>query len=160
MRAFKARVSGLLISLATGLSAWCDGLPLMRVQGEAVLQGASFQYVAPNMFAGSVFDLAPDTSYDIRLRLTDPDAPAGSAPSRDADRMTSPRVSSPDTVEAGPPPTDDAVHAAAKKAVLSIRETRQPILLETYTYRLRGHFEPDDQSYVNGAELARWRART
>jgi hypothetical protein len=64
----------------TGETTWRDGLPLMRLQGEAVLQGASFQYVAPNMFAGSVFDLAPDTSYDIRLRLTDPDAPAGSAP--------------------------------------------------------------------------------
>lgn len=62
----------------TGETAWRDGLPLLRLQGEAVLQGASFHYVAPNMFAGSVFGLAPDTSYDIRLRLTDPDAPAGS----------------------------------------------------------------------------------
>jgi hypothetical protein len=64
----------------TGETTWRDGLPLMRLQGEAVLQGASFQYIAPNMFAGSVFNLVPDTSYDIRLRLTDPDAPAGSAP--------------------------------------------------------------------------------
>ena len=64
----------------SGETTWRDGLPLLRLQGEAVLQGASFHYVAPNMFAGSVFDLAPDTSYDVRLRLTDPDAPAGSAP--------------------------------------------------------------------------------
>ena len=62
----------------TGETAWRDGLPLLRLQAEAVQQGASFHYVAPNMFAGSVFDLAPDTSYDVRLRLTDPDAPAGS----------------------------------------------------------------------------------
>src|SRR5215475_1701866 len=62
----------------TGETAWRDGLPLLRLQGEAVQQGASFHYVAPNMFAGSVFGLDPGVSYDIRLRLTDPDAPAGS----------------------------------------------------------------------------------
>jgi hypothetical protein len=64
----------------SGETAWHDGLPLLRLQGEAVLQGASFHYVAPNMFAGSVFNLVPGTSYDIRLRLSDPDAPAGAAP--------------------------------------------------------------------------------
>ena len=64
----------------TNESAWRDGLPLLRLQGEPVQQGASFNYVAPNMFAGSVFGLDPDTSYDIRLRLSDPDAPAGSQP--------------------------------------------------------------------------------
>jgi hypothetical protein len=32
------------------------------------------------MFAGSVFGLDPDTSYNIRLRLSDPDAPAGVQP--------------------------------------------------------------------------------
>ena len=40
-----------------------------------------------------------------------------------------------------------------------IRETGKPFLLETYTYRQRGHFEPDDQSYVDPAELASWKAR-
>ena len=64
----------------TGETAWRDGLPLLRLQAEAVQQGASFHYVAPNMFAGSVFDLEPNTSYDLRLRLTDPDAPARTAP--------------------------------------------------------------------------------
>ena len=64
----------------TGEAAWHEGLGLLRLQGEPVQQGASFHYVAPNMFAGSVFDLAPATSYDIRLRLADPDAPKGAAP--------------------------------------------------------------------------------
>jgi hypothetical protein len=45
-----------------------------------VQQGASYHYVAPNMFAGSVFGLDPDTSYDIRLRLSDPDGPGGGQP--------------------------------------------------------------------------------
>ncbi len=31
----------------------------------------------------------------------------------------------------------------------------KPVFLETYTYRQRGHFEPDDQAYVDPAELAR-----
>ena len=34
-----------------------------------------------------------------------------------------------------------------------------PFLLETKTYRLRGHFEPDDQGYVDKSELASWKAR-
>jgi hypothetical protein len=57
-----------------GETAWHDGLPLFRLDGEEVMQGASFSYVAPNMFAGSVFNLEPDTEYSIRLRLSDPDA--------------------------------------------------------------------------------------
>jgi hypothetical protein len=64
----------------SGETAWRDGLPLLRLYGEAVQQGASFHYVAPNMFAGSVFGLDPNTSYDIRLRLSDPDAARGAPP--------------------------------------------------------------------------------
>jgi pyruvate dehydrogenase E1 component alpha subunit len=51
------------------------------------------------------------------------------------------------------------VRGAADAAVEAVRRTRRPRLLEVVTYRLRGHFEPDDQSYVDPAELARWRAR-
>ncbi len=51
----------------------------------------------------------------------------------------------------------EAVYAAAKEAAAKVRETGKPFLLETYTYRLRGHLEPDDQSYVDPAELAHWR---
>ena len=53
----------------------------------------------------------------------------------------------------------EAVHQAASEAVRKIRETRKPILLETYTYRLRGHYEPDDQKYVDTQELAAWQAK-
>ena len=38
-----------------------------------------FSYVAPNMFSGSIFDLRPDTDYEIRLTLTDPDGVSGDA---------------------------------------------------------------------------------
>jgi pyruvate dehydrogenase E1 component alpha subunit len=53
----------------------------------------------------------------------------------------------------------EAVHAAAKEAVEYIRETRKPYFLETYTYRLRGHMEPDDQSYVDPSELLSWKRK-
>jgi pyruvate dehydrogenase E1 component alpha subunit len=53
----------------------------------------------------------------------------------------------------------EAVHAAAIEAIARIRETGQPYLLETYTYRLRGHYEPDDQGYVDQQELASWRTK-
>lgn len=52
-----------------------------------------------------------------------------------------------------------AVLAAAGEAAAQVRASGRPFLLETYTYRTRGHFEPDDQGYVDGAELAAWRAR-
>jgi pyruvate dehydrogenase E1 component alpha subunit len=53
----------------------------------------------------------------------------------------------------------DAVAAAAREAVAYVRTNRKPFFLETYTYRLRGHMEPDDQAYVDPAELAYWKTR-
>jgi len=52
-----------------------------------------------------------------------------------------------------------AVQTAAEQAVTKIRATGQPQFLELVTYRLRGHFEPDDQAYVDPAELRHWQAR-
>jgi pyruvate dehydrogenase E1 component alpha subunit len=53
----------------------------------------------------------------------------------------------------------EAVAEAAREAVAYIRANRKPFFLETYTYRLRGHMEPDDQKYVDPAELASWKQR-
>lgn len=52
-----------------------------------------------------------------------------------------------------------AVFDAARSAIDAIRRTGKPFLLEAMTYRLRGHFEPDDQGYVDQTELAHWRER-
>lgn len=52
-----------------------------------------------------------------------------------------------------------AVLEAARQAREIVRETGRPYLLETLTYRTRGHFEPDDQAYVDPAERAAWLAR-
>jgi len=52
-----------------------------------------------------------------------------------------------------------AVSAAAREAVDYVRTQRKPYFLETYTYRLRGHMEPDDQAYVDPSELASWKRK-
>jgi pyruvate dehydrogenase E1 component alpha subunit len=53
----------------------------------------------------------------------------------------------------------EAVFRAAQEAAHYVRSTRKPYFLETYTYRMRGHFEPDDMAYVPKAELETWRGR-
>lgn len=53
----------------------------------------------------------------------------------------------------------EEVYAAAAQAVAEIRASGRPQFLELVTYRQRGHFEPDDQSYVDAAERAAWRDR-
>ena len=40
-----------------------------------------------------------------------------------------------------------------------LRSRGTPYFLELVTYRQRGHYEPDDQAYVDADELARWKAR-
>jgi len=58
----------------SGTQDWHTGMPLLRIQREEMRRVYNaFDYTAPNMFAGSVFDLAPDTEYEVRLTLTDPD---------------------------------------------------------------------------------------
>jgi len=52
----------------TGTAAWHDGLPLLHVHAEAVTGFA----VTPQ-FAGTIFDLRPDTAYDIELHARDSD---------------------------------------------------------------------------------------
>ncbi len=55
----------------SGLS-WKQGLPLLRLQNEPTVSGP-MAYIAPNMFAGSIFDLEPGTEYECRFVLADPD---------------------------------------------------------------------------------------
>lgn len=49
---------------------WRDALPLVRVRGESRKERL---LVAETLHAGSVFDLLPNTAYELRLRLADPD---------------------------------------------------------------------------------------
>src|SRR3954463_2146301 len=50
-----------------GDTQWKPGLPLLRLQGERIYQPGSWDVVSPNMFAGSILDLEPDTAYEARF---------------------------------------------------------------------------------------------
>jgi hypothetical protein len=69
-----------------GEQAWKPGPPLLRIGNERINENA-LQYMTPNGFAGSVFDLEPATSYDVRFVLSDADGVEGQA-----ERMVSVRT--------------------------------------------------------------------
>jgi hypothetical protein len=71
-----AAESAAALRRASGQAAPASG---NAVTGAGPFAFSPFSYVAPNMFSGSVFDLAPDTDYELRLTLTDPDGVAGEA---------------------------------------------------------------------------------
>src|SRR5262249_46305657 len=60
-----------------GDAQWKEGLPLLRLQGERIYQQGSWDVVSPNMFAGSILDLDPDTAYEARFVMSDPDGVSG-----------------------------------------------------------------------------------
>ncbi|HEX7236495.1 MAG TPA: hypothetical protein VF405_06005 [Gammaproteobacteria bacterium] len=67
---------------ARGATEWRAALPLLRLHGERVYAESRVDVIAPNMFAGSILDLKPDTEYEARFVLSDPDGVSG-----DAERM-------------------------------------------------------------------------
>jgi hypothetical protein len=63
-----------------GDSTWKQGMPLFRIGGEKVFRkDLGLDYTAPDMFAGSIVDLQPDTEYEARFEMKDPDGVSGSA---------------------------------------------------------------------------------
>ncbi|HXB68647.1 MAG TPA: hypothetical protein VNY05_10405 [Candidatus Acidoferrales bacterium] len=61
-----------------GETQWKVGLPLLRLQGERIYQNQGvFDVISPNMFAGSILDLQPDTEYEARFVMSDPDGIGG-----------------------------------------------------------------------------------
>jgi hypothetical protein len=62
-----------------GETNWLRGLDPLRLQNEETFVRGALDYTAPNMFAGSIFDLEEDTEYEVRLRLRDPDGVSGEA---------------------------------------------------------------------------------
>ena len=61
---------------ATGQTAWKEAMPLLRMGGEQIFRSP---YTVPDSFAGSILDLEPDTEYDVRLTMKDPDGVSGTA---------------------------------------------------------------------------------
>ena len=63
-----------------GESAWREALPLLRIDNERTFAADTYiDFTAPDMFAGSIFDLEPGTEYECRLALSDPDGVRGEA---------------------------------------------------------------------------------
>ena len=56
-----------------GDTAWRKALPLLRLQGEQTYSANTWNLVAPNAFMGSILDLEPDTTYEVRMVMSDPD---------------------------------------------------------------------------------------
>lgn len=83
-----------------GAAQWNEGLGLFRLQHEdmnaypngistdplpgrgghgALMRRPLLVYEVPNMFSGSLFDLEPDTAYEVRVTMSDPDGVQGVA---------------------------------------------------------------------------------
>lgn len=69
---------------AKGETQWRKALPLFRMNGEKVPgpkphfgDSNYYDYVVPNMFAGSILNLQPDTIYEARFVISDPDGVKG-----------------------------------------------------------------------------------
>jgi hypothetical protein len=60
-----------------GAGEWKQALPMLRLQGERIRQGSQIDVISPNMFAGSILDLEPNTAYEARFVLRDPDGAKG-----------------------------------------------------------------------------------
>ena len=58
----------------SGDEGWKEGLPLLRMGGERIFRAP---YTVPDRFAGSILDLEPDTEYEVRLTMKDPDGVRG-----------------------------------------------------------------------------------
>ncbi len=63
-----------------GENEWKQGMPLLRMGDEKVFRtDLGLDYTVPHGFAGSILDLEPDTEYEARLELRDPDGVQGEA---------------------------------------------------------------------------------
>jgi hypothetical protein len=61
-----------------GEPQWKEGLPLLRIGNERINENA-LQYITPNGFAGSIFELEPGVTYECRFVISDPDGVQGRA---------------------------------------------------------------------------------
>lgn len=62
-----------------GAKDWKPALPLLRAGGERITNRDQLDVIVPPMFAGSILDLEPDTAYEARFTMTDPDGVGGPA---------------------------------------------------------------------------------
>jgi hypothetical protein len=51
-----------------GAADWQPALPMLRLNGERIFSESRVDVIVPNMFAGSILDLEPDTAYEASVR--------------------------------------------------------------------------------------------
>lgn len=77
-----------------GQSEWREGLPLLRIRNEKIWGHEQRDvYETPNMFAGSIFGLRADTTYECEFTMSDPDGLIGVA--TNTERVTTRSVPKP-----------------------------------------------------------------
>ncbi len=65
---------------ASGTREWKEALPLLRMGGERIIRETEYlDYTVPHLFAGSILDVAPNTEYECRFTMKDPDGVDGEA---------------------------------------------------------------------------------
>jgi hypothetical protein len=60
-----------------GTIEWLEALPMLRLGGERIFSLSRVDVITPNMFAGSVLNLEPDTRYEVKFTISDPDGVVG-----------------------------------------------------------------------------------
>src|SRR6266576_3828467 len=83
----RRRLTALLLATVFSISLAGQAPPAAAVR---VTQPNVFNLVEPNMFAGSILDLEPDTAYEARFVLSDPDGVGG--PAADATKTVTVRT--------------------------------------------------------------------
>ena len=63
-----------------GKTDWQEGPPMLRIQHEITARHRDRHHRTGNLFAGSVLFLEPETAYEVRLTLRDPDGGAPDEP--------------------------------------------------------------------------------
>ncbi|MDX1491686.1 MAG: hypothetical protein R3332_10385 [Pseudohongiellaceae bacterium] len=62
-----------------GDEQWLEAMPMLRIGGERIYVRVQWDVELPPMFAGSIMDLEPDTEYEARFTISDPDGVRGEA---------------------------------------------------------------------------------
>ncbi len=96
-----------------GESEWREALPLRRIPAGNSGQRTNPTFSWDNKHSGSIFDLLPDTEYEIRLALSDPDGGAAERTARARTRSV-PRPAPDARVKRANPTTFREIAAAAE----------------------------------------------
>ena len=127
-----------------GAETWRSAMDLFRVHPESVVG-----WTVPDQFAGSIFELAPGTTYEIELHATDPDGPL------DQTMVVSATLRAVPPADPLHPRARNVGDAASLRSALGAAEPGDVITLAdgtyTGTFALLASGTPDDPIVIRGA---------